>query len=358
MLSVIVGILLGNLLIGVLFAPALQELRKILRGFSTIQLPYVSVSPGADQMSPQQRYDAEAVATREFNRLFREYTISFAAFKKLGLLFLAAVIVLADTVAWRTPLEIKFRVPLLVSLVGLIVALGFYLQRALTPTPSQLVSIDFLQNNFANLHLSSIFDYSRLRVSLGRKLQDTVAHLSISQGLLFFGYRFLMAVSDERCSRVYFVAYGRLDGRIKYVQIWSPEVQAFSIPLGDFSLSDAIRATQPNGELQLHWWLFIPTPRGWTPETRLHPRMLSDNITSNMGGVPGIRLSLDSCSWRSVDNNIEFAHKTVAGFTSWRITRLIVPTVNSPQAILRRFKHDVENARGIKWADYPNGIDV
>lgn len=359
MLTAIVGILIGNLLIGVLFAPALQELRKILQQFSTIELPFEYIWPGAAEMTAQQRHEAEELAARKFGRLFREYTISFSAFRKIGFLFVGAIIVLAGAVVWQTALGIALRIFLSVPSVGLIVAVGFYLQRAIAPTPSQLVSIDFLQNSFANLHLSSMFDSAKVRVNLGREIDDPVAHIKISQDLLFFGYRFLIAVADNGCSRVYFVAYGQLDGKTKYHQIWDPQIQTFSIPLGDFSLSDAIRAMQPGKELHLFWWLFVPTPKGWVPEAKLYPRLLRDNITSNLGGRPAITVSLlSSCTWNSVDRNVEFAQKAALGFKSWKITRLDVPSANSPQAILRTYKDKIENVRGIKIADYPDGMTI
>ena len=91
---------------------------------------------------------ANEVAAREFNRLFREYTISFAAFKKLGFVFVAAIILLVGTVVWQTPLTVGPRVAFLLLLAGIIFLVGLYLQRSIAPTPAQLASIDFLQNNF------------------------------------------------------------------------------------------------------------------------------------------------------------------------------------------------------------------
>lgn len=212
MLTAIVGIFLGNFLVGTLFAPALQELRKILRQFSSIKLPHRSARPGAEQMTYEERHHTEEEAAREFNRLFREYSISFKALKKLGGLFALALITLATIVAWQLPISLTARIRLIPCLIAIILVTGLYLQRAFAPTPRQLVSIDFLQNNFANLHLSSLFDCSRLSIDLGRELFESVAHFRIRQNLMFLGYRFLMAVSDETCSQVFYVSYGQLDG--------------------------------------------------------------------------------------------------------------------------------------------------
>jgi hypothetical protein len=356
MLTAIVGILLGNVLIATLFAPALQKLREILGKFGSIELPYRSVLPGAGRISTEEWYRAEDAATRAFNRLFREYVMSFNAFKKVGAVFFTVIIILACVVAWQLPLNICIRLLLMIILVGVILGAGLYLQRAIAPTPSQLVSIDFLQNNFANLHLSSLFDCSHLHINFGRQdLRDRVMHFSIDQDLMFWGYRFLVAVSNPECSRVYFVAYGDMSTTLNYNQILTPEIQLFSIPLGDFSFSEAM---QDSNLLNLHFWLFIPTPKGWVGEKSLHPRILSDEVTSSMGGNTGVRLNPNSCAWGSLDENVSFERKFKAGFASWKFTRLVIPAPNSPQAILQMFRGKVEHCGGIQSHDYPSGIKV
>lgn len=355
MLTAIVAILLGNLLIGTLFAPALQELRKILTRFSEIQLPHESFWPH-EQMTPQQIHEARQEAARQFNRLFREFTISFAAFRRLAIVFAGAVLALGAVTVWQMPLSTKVKVFAIVVIVAAVTAIGLYLQRAVAPEPGQLVSIDFLQNNFASLHISSLFDCSDLRVSLGRSLNEPIAHLSLTQDLLFFGYRFLLAVSNERRSRIFFVAYGQLDAGVVFQHMWTPDIQTFVIPLGDFSLSDAMLV---DPLLSLHFWLFVPTPKSWVPEKKLHPRVLHDDITSELGGQVGIRMSQSKCSWDSVDGAIEFERKSVVGFDSWKITRLTVSNGNSSEAIVRMFRDKIESRTcKIESYDYPNGIAI
>ena len=92
MLTAIVGILLGNLLVATLFAPALKELREILVKFDGISLPFRPLF--ALQQIPQaDRQKAQDKATLEFNRLFRQYAMSFNAFRKVGLIFLGSIVV-------------------------------------------------------------------------------------------------------------------------------------------------------------------------------------------------------------------------------------------------------------------------
>jgi len=357
MLTAIVGILLGNLLIATLFAPALQKLREILSKFADIQLPHGSAWPGEERMTFKQRHEAEETAARDFNLLYREYQMSFNAFKRVGAVFVAAIIILACVVAWQMTSSIRMRLFWTSLFVVAICYAGLFLQRAIAPAPSQLISIDFLQNNFANLHLSSLFDCSDLHINFGRMLgaRDPLAHFSIFQKLMFLGYRFLMTISDQECSRLYFVAYGQMDASVNFQQTWTPEIQTFSIPLGDFSLSEAIRNSE---SLHLNLWLFIPTPKGWVPEKNLHPRILIEPITEKLGERTGIRLHSSTCVWDSLDTNVDFERRSVAGFAFWKVTRLIVPAANSPQAILRIFQRRVEQCRRIQCQDYPSGIEV
>ena len=95
---------------------------------------------------------------------------------------------------------------------------------------------------------------------------------------MFLGHKFLFAVSDPGYTRVYFVAYGQLGTHINFQQIYTPEIKSFSIPLGDFCLTDTIRNNQL---LSFHLWLFVPTPKGWAKEVHLHPRILSDEVSDN-----------------------------------------------------------------------------
>ncbi len=154
---------------------------------------------------------------------------------------------------------------------------------------------------------------------------------------------------------MYFVAYGRVDASINYQNVWSPEIQTFSVPLGDFSLSAALQNSE---SLHLNLWLFIPTPKGWTPEKELHPRVLIEPITERLGDQRGIRLHSSTCAWDSLDDNVDFERRSVAGLAFWKVKRLIVPAVDSPQAILRIFRHRIEHCRGIQSQDYPSGIEV
>lgn len=357
MLTIIVGILLGNVLVAILFAPSLQKLRDLMGKFSGIQLPYRPMWSDAKQLTATQRHDAVDVAVREFNRLFREYVIAFNTFKKVGAVLVVSIVALVCAIAWNMPWGFRPRlIAMAVAIVTIVLVLAF-LQRVFAPSPAQLVSIDFLQNNFSNLHLDALFECSRLLVSYGRPLgtRDPVMHFTLIQEMLFLDYKLLLAISNAECSRIHFVAYGPIASRSEFRQYWTPEIANFSVPLGDFSYSDALLSSR---FLTLHLWLFIPTPTGWVKEKSDNPRFLTDELTVEMGGQIGSPLVSSKCSWNSIDAHVDFDRRSFAGFTSWNISRVNVPTDNSPQAIVRMYKEQIEHSKSIKSEDYPEGIGI
>ena len=357
MLTAIVGILLGNLLIATLFAPALHTLRQILGEFANIELPFDDAFLTERKASPQQRQVVEQKAAKEFNRLFREYTMSFEVFKKVGMVFVAAIIILACVVAWQMSSTLYVRLIWAAMFIGSIVAAGWYLQRAIAPSPRRIVLIDFLQNSFANLHMSSLFDCADLHINFGRALaaSDPMMHFSIFQDILFTGYRFLMTVSDEQCSRIYFASYGVVNATTTFQHFWRPDIQTFELRIGDFSFSAAFKSCP---FLFLNLWLFVPTAKGWALEPNQHPRILSEPITEELGGDVGIRYHSSNCGWERVDECVQFERRTRLGIDFWKVVRVDLPGKNSPQSILRAFKDKIEHCRGIQSQDYPHGLEV
>jgi hypothetical protein len=88
------------------------------------------------------------------------------------------------------------------------------------------------------------------------------------------------------------------------------------------------------------------------------PRFLGDEVTVQMGEQIGSPIVSRRFSWSSVDTNIDFDRKSLVGFTYWRISRVNVPSDDSPQAIVRMFKRKIEQCKSIKSEDYPDGIGI
>ncbi len=111
MLTAIVGILLGNFLIATLFAPSLKRLRDVLDKFAQIQLPFESIWPLLEEQPGDDatRRRAAEKATSEFNLYFREYCIAFDPFKRLGYVFVGAILVLVCAVVWQSAIALRIR---------------------------------------------------------------------------------------------------------------------------------------------------------------------------------------------------------------------------------------------------------
>lgn len=357
MLAAIVGILLGNLLIANLFAPTLQRLRDILPKFAEIELPHRSVWSDEEKLTPAEYRRAQETAAEKFNLLFREYAMTFAAFKKVGGVFAASVLLLACVVAWQFPVHILTRASAMVAFARVICIGGVFLQRAIASTPSQLVSIDFLENNFANLHLESLFDCAHLHANFGRGFgrNDPVMHFSLFQKVMFTGYKFLVVICDDEHARVFYVAYDPVGANVNFQQFWTPELTAFQIPLGDFSLADALLVTQ---SLRICLWLFVPTPRGWAKPDVQHPRFLIEDITDELGGRVGVRLTSSDCSWTSTDEHTSFDLRHFGVVPLWKILPIDIPSEHSPQALIEMFRQKILQSKGIESRDYPSGLST
>lgn len=311
-LTAVVGVLLGNFLIGTLFAPALSRLRGILDKFARIELPFRDVWD-PDAIGNQDLVDRRDRAASSFNLYFREYLVSFQAFKRLGNIFLALIVLLFVVVAWQLPVFWAWRVVLMVVSVGVVPSVGLYAQSVVAPTPTQLISVNHLANSFPNLHLGPLFDAGETTVDFGYPLlgRDNDMHFALLGKTLVLGYAVLCAITDAQCTTLYFVAYGPVDDRTGFRHLWNPSHPGFRVRLGD--LPGAVELAASN-HLYLHLWMFVPTPTGWLPNGSDHPRYLSSEVSTPISGQRlGVRRRSDLCSWERVDEAVSFEHKPAWG---------------------------------------------
>jgi hypothetical protein len=143
---------------------------------------------------------------------FANYTMSFNAFRKVGVVFIIAIAILACSVAWQMSLTVETFIIRTLFFVGLIVFAGRFLQTAIAPTPVELISIDFLQNNFANLHLSSLFNCSSVHIDPGESYTKQSCISTSAITLCFPGIGSPLQFRTQRTLRCILSPMARLTG--------------------------------------------------------------------------------------------------------------------------------------------------
>ena len=356
MLPAIVGILLGNFLIGTLFAPTLTRLRNIIDKFAGIELPFKSslVRLGLAQADDATRRQAEEKAMSEFSLYYREYVIAFAHFKELASVFLGALLVLISVSLWQIGGSVLLRVVVITVCNLALIILGLRVQRIVAPNPAQLVSIDSLANRFANLHQEPLFDTADIHINFGTGLlaKDEQMHFSLVAKAFFLGYRLLFAVTDEDCTKLFFVAYGGVNSKTTVNHVWNPDHSGFFVQLGDFPFMQFVKTKQ---SLMLHFWLFVPSPKGWATESPDNPRYVHGEIyTPNWGWA----FASGSAKWSDFDRGIEFECKSSMGIEDWKLLKIDAEQPNAPQGIVKMFRRDLEASTRVIAHVYPEGVTV
>lgn len=357
MLTAIVGILLGNFLIGILFAPAVARARSVLDRFSEIHLPFKSIwadlADAQDRSRQLEEYTLDRLkAVEDFNLCFRQYCIAFKSFQRVGTIFLVAVTVLVGMAVLQIPMGGWARATASLASIALVLFVALFLQRIIAPSPSRLTSIDFIANNFPNLHLNNLFEIADIRVDFGRELasRDDQLHFKLATKVSFTGYKLLLAVTDAQCSRLYYAAYGTVDTHSHFIHNWRPEFPRFVLPLGDFSYIEPMRQA---GELNLHLWLFIPTPHGWITETPDCPHY---NVTGmNIPHTVGVRLESDICHWNSLDEGVTFKRSVSFGVARWKILEVDRSDRLSPRNVVEKYASKVLRTRKLDTELFPGG---
>lgn len=357
MTAALVGVLIGNFLIGTLFAPSLRKLRDIFDSFGRIEIAYGL--RGGDPNRHQRDFvgDQERVV-EQFNGSFRNYMIAYGSFKRLGLVFCSALILLGCSVVWQTHYGLERKLVMCVVLAALVLATASYLQSTIAPTPSQLVTVDSLANSFSNFHMGPLFDIAKVCVAynppVGR--QDGSLRLSLAQLIPFTGYRLLLAVTDSKCSRLYFAVHGEVGVRTSFQHVWTSEFKGSSLQLGTLPLAKMPR--EATRQLRLFVWLFIPTARSWQKGDYEYPHFLDSEVTSDEHGMIGYRLCSDFCSWTNLDPNVHFSRDTFGPLARWTLIQINVEVENGPQRIVKMYKQEMSRiwpSRQLSVEVYPHG---
>src|SRR5579863_4214653 len=102
MLGGLVGAVIGNLLIGTLFAPSLRRLRDAFEKFGLVDFPFEY--DRGDEWGRRERFrQAQDAASLKFNYCLRDYAIAFGRCKRIGLVFCASLILLEMVAIWGVP---------------------------------------------------------------------------------------------------------------------------------------------------------------------------------------------------------------------------------------------------------------
>lgn len=355
MLPAIVSILIGNFLIGLIFKPALDHLREIREKLLSVVVPLDEVHHRSFRLrhpwNAEEFERADEASRHEINEILRKYTLAYRSFKRIGIVFLVALLVLVNfTVVtavfcvlgdWET-------VILCVLVTGTILALARWLAKDAYPSPGQLLNLDYLVSHFSNIHPESLIrllNIGVIRVSEGNRSQ-----LYLSCAVHLTGYKFFLSMTNEDESQFYVVSYGRIGERTKVNCVIDPRFYRWNIPLGD------INPQWPNGlnlPVSLHLFVFLPTPVGWS-DSSAHPYFVSHELWAPFPGGPDgpavESLGMTVCSPRSRDRLVEFKRKKNIFYETWELTSIGTTEDTSHlrlRTALRFYRHELENATDI-----------
>ena len=100
MFSAIVSILIGNFLIGLIFKPALDHLREIREKLLSVVVPLDEVHHRSFRLrvpwNAEEFEEADEASRHEINEILRKYTLAYRSFKRIGIVFLVALLVLVN----------------------------------------------------------------------------------------------------------------------------------------------------------------------------------------------------------------------------------------------------------------------
>jgi hypothetical protein len=355
MFSAIVSILIGNFLIGLIFKPALDHLREIREKLLSVVIPLDEAHHRSFRL--REPWNAEAfekadeASRHEINEILRKYTLAYGSFKRIGIVFLGALLVLVNftTVAavghalagWET-----FALGVLFS--GTILVLARWLATDAYPSPGQLLNLDYLVSHFSNIHPESLIRL--LNIGATRATEENRSQLFLSCAVHLTGYKFLLLMTNEDESQLSLVSYGTITEKTKVNYVIDPRFYRWNIPLGD------INPQWPNGlnlPVSLHLFVFLPTPVGWI-DPYANPYFVSHELWTPFPGGPdgtaGETLGMTVCSPRSKDKLVEFKRKKSAFYESWELTSIGTDEAQNHfrlRRALRFYKHELESATGI-----------
>jgi len=322
-LAAIISILVGNFLVGVLFKPALEHLQKIREELISVVIPIADRRLGHRGQQPGDAQDIQTridSALRSMNEILRKYILDYQSFRRIGILFLAALILLFNFTVCA----------LLIKLCGLwITAVACTLVTVATvaiargiapdsyPQPQDLSSLDYLCSHYSNFQPETLIRI--LDIGIQPPVLENSPQLCLSCAVHLTGYKFFMAMTNEEQSSLYFISYGSVSAKTKATHVIFADYYRWLIQVG------TLNPAWPQG-LQIpvyaHLFIFIPIPEGWN-NANTSPYFMSQELWTPMPGNPheaGVVLNMHKCNPGSVDRRITFRRRKTRLHESWEIT--------------------------------------
>ena len=274
-----------TVLVGAILVPRLQSLREILGRFSSLNIPTLDSSNPFSELPLEEagrRHREREHAVTAYNSLFRDYGIKYGHFRRVALPFLLIVGTLVVASALQLPLGYGYRVVVAVGMLLLLALLIAYLRPHVAPRLGEVVSVDYVGEHFTNLLYQSVLDVMDMQVHwMDSQQQDGVFRFQLVTKLWASAFKFLFAITDPEQRFVYFASYGSVDDRTKFTHFLDPGNQLFACHLGD---CDYRQIPEPQPDLHIHLWLFIPVPQSWQSVNIQHPSILQDALVVERPG--------------------------------------------------------------------------
>jgi hypothetical protein len=351
MLPAIISILIGNFLIGLIFKPALDHLREIREELLSVVIPLDEIHARSFRLRRPWRAEefeeADHAARHKINEIFRTYTLAYGSFKRIGIVFLIALLLLVNFTIFASfpSVFLYWEAAILCALMtAIILWIARWLAVDAYPSPEQLWDQDYLVSHFSNIHPESLIRL--LNIGVQRGSEEGRSQLSLSCAVHVTGYKFFLLMTNEDESQLYLVSYGKVDAKTKVNYVIHPEFYRWNIPLGD------INPQWPNGlnlPVWLHLFVFLPTPVGWS-DPYAHPYFVSHELWVTFPFAGGESLGLTVCNPRSRDRLVMFQRKKNIFYESWELTSIGTDEDKIHfrlRKLLRFYRHELENETGI-----------
>ena len=261
MLSALITILIGNVILGSLVKPLLDQLRDTRDELKSITLPITNplwVSFNPRKLAPGEVQNDWDKARYELNEIYRKYSLAYRPFKKMGLIFLIALVLLANAAIGATSFGLEAKITLGVLTTAAILILSWLISDEVYPSPPQVWNLDYLASHYQNIHPDSFIKLMQIGPLIIRP--DGRSHLALSCAIHLSGYKYFVAMTNEDESKVHCISLGSVGKKTKVTHEVRPDFYHWYISLGEVDSNWPAGLELP---VNVHLYIFLPVPAGW-----------------------------------------------------------------------------------------------